>query len=190
MSLTRNASEKFRDFRETGPWTFLLDYYNALRYLQHYKTQSQACGKRVGLSINSVLHFRTRWPSCAQREWTHYFHFKHDSRILSPRTYAPLIGDNEKKKESKNKKKIKFGQIRVLSHAKKQGNWNETPWECHDRSQETNWRHCVTGSELAFFLDREGILKIDQSVKMPWHRLSMGVAGSYSLAPAPANTRL
>ena len=33
------------------------------------------------------------------------------------------------------------------------------------------------------FTKEKGILKIDQSVKMPWHRLSMGIACSYSLAP-------
>ena len=60
------------------------------------------------------------------------------------------------------------------------------PWEWHDQSQETNWRHCVTGPELPFFHKRKGILKIDQSVKLPWHRHSMGVAGSYSLAPDSA----
>ena len=58
------------------------------------------------------------------------------------------------------------------------------PWEYHDQSQETNWRHCVTGPELPLFHKRKGILKIDQSVKMPWHRLSMGVACSWSSAPA------
>ena len=56
-------------------------------------------------------------------------------------------------------------------------------WECHDKSQETNWRHCVTGPVLSLFHERKGILKIDQSVKMPWHRLSMGVACSYSSGP-------
>ena len=25
------------------------------------------------------------------------------------------------------------------------------PWECHDQSQETNWRYCVTGPELPYF---------------------------------------
>ena len=50
------------------------------------------------------------------------------------------------------------------------------PWECHDQSQETDWRHWVTGPELSFFHKRRGILKIDQSVKMPRHRFSMGVA--------------
>ena len=29
------------------------------------------------------------------------------------------------------------------------------------------------------FTKRKGILKIDQSIKMPWHVLNMGVAGSY-----------
>ena len=62
-------------------------------------------------------------------------------------------------------------------------------WECHDQSQETNWRHCVTGPELPFFRKRKGVLKIDQSVKMPWHRLSVGVACSYSLAPGPTQCR-
>ena len=47
-------------------------------------------------------------------------------------------------------------------------------WECHDQSQETNWRYCFTGPELPFFQKRKGILKIDQSVK----RLRMGVAYS------------
>ena len=55
--------------------------------------------------------------------------------------------------------------------------------ECHDQSQGTNWRHCVGGTEMPFFCKRKGILKIDQSVKKPWHRLRMGVARSYSLVP-------
>ena len=55
------------------------------------------------------------------------------------------------------------------------------PWECHNQSQDTNRRHCVTGQELPFFHKRKGVLKIDQSVKMPW--LSMGVASSCSSAP-------
>ena len=57
------------------------------------------------------------------------------------------------------------------------------PWDCYDQSQETNWRQFVTGPELPFFHKRKGILKIDLSVKMPWHGLSMGVACSYSWAP-------
>ena len=61
-------------------------------------------------------------------------------------------------------------------------------WECHDQSQETNWRHCATGPELPFFHKRKGFLKIEQSVKMPWHWLSMGVAFSYSLAPNFVNS--
>ena len=61
--------------------------------------------------------------------------------------------------------------------------WMRLSWECHNQSQETNWRHCVTGPELPFFNKSKGILKIDQSVKRSWHRLSMGVACSYSLAP-------
>ena len=50
--------------------------------------------------------------------------------------------------------------------------WMRLPWECHRQSQDTNWRHCVTGPELPFFHKRKGVLKIDRSVKMPWHRLS------------------
>ena len=38
--------------------------------------------------------------------------------------------------------------------------------------------HCITGPELPFFHNRKGVLKIDQSVRMPWHRLIMGIAGS------------
>ena len=41
----------------------------------------------------------------------------------------------------------------------------------------------ATESELLFFHERKGILKIDQSIKVPCHRLSTGVAGSYSSAP-------
>ena len=33
------------------------------------------------------------------------------------------------------------------------------PWEYHDQSQETNWRHCVTGPELPLFHKRKGMLK-------------------------------
>ena len=61
--------------------------------------------------------------------------------------------------------------------------WMRLPRECHNQSQHTNWRHCATGPELHFFHKRKGVLKIDQSVKMPWHRLSMGVASSCSSAP-------
>ena len=61
--------------------------------------------------------------------------------------------------------------------------WMRPPWECHNQSQDTNWRHCVTGPELPLFHKRKGALKIDQSVRMPWHRLSMGVASSCSSAP-------
>ena len=57
------------------------------------------------------------------------------------------------------------------------------PWECHDQSQVINGHHCVTRLELPFFPKRKRILKIDQSVKIPWHRLSMGVACSCSSAP-------
>ena len=45
------------------------------------------------------------------------------------------------------------------------------------------WRHYVAGLELPFFHKRKGILKIDQSPKIPWHRLSMGVVCSYSSVP-------
>ena len=41
----------------------------------------------------------------------------------------------------------------------------------------------VTGPELHFFHIRKGVLKIGQSVKMPCHRLSMGVACSSLSAP-------
>ena len=67
--------------------------------------------------------------------------------------------------------------------------WMRLPWECHNQSQDTNWRHCVTGPELPFFHKRKDVLKIDQSVKMPWHRLSMGVASSCSLASDNTETR-
>ena len=56
------------------------------------------------------------------------------------------------------------------------------PWACHNQSQDTNWRHCVTGPELPYFHKRKCVL--DQSVKMPWHRLSMGVAGSIGSWPS------
>ena len=61
------------------------------------------------------------------------------------------------------------------------------PWKCHNQSQDTNWRHCVTGPELPFFHKRKGVLKIDQSVKLPWYRLSIGVASSCSSAPDSGN---
>ena len=64
------------------------------------------------------------------------------------------------------------------------------PWECHDQSQETNGRHFVTGRELPFFHKRKNIPKIEQSVKMPWHRISMVVACSYSSAPVNVCIRL
>ena len=41
------------------------------------------------------------------------------------------------------------------------------PRECDDQSQETNRRHCVTGAELLLFSKKKGMLKIDQSVKLP-----------------------
>ena len=61
--------------------------------------------------------------------------------------------------------------------------WMRLPWECHNQSQNTNWRYSVTEPELAFFHKRKGVLKIDQSVKMPWNRLSMESASSCSSAP-------
>ena len=45
------------------------------------------------------------------------------------------------------------------------------------------WRHCVTELKLLFFQKRKGILKIDRSVNMSWHGLSIGVVCSYSCAP-------
>ena len=63
------------------------------------------------------------------------------------------------------------------------------PWECHNQSQETNWHHWVTRPELPFFHKRKDILKIDQSAKRPWHRLIIGVACSYSLAPGSLQYR-
>ena len=42
------------------------------------------------------------------------------------------------------------------------------------------WRHCLTGPELPVFHKRKGILKIDQSVNMSWHRHGMAVVRSYS----------
>ena len=62
-------------------------------------------------------------------------------------------------------------------------------WDSHDQLQETNWRHCVTRPELPFFHRRKDILKIDQSVKRPERRLSMGVACSYSSAPPSDDIR-
>ena len=41
-----------------------------------------------------------------------------------------------------------------------------------------------------FIVKRKGLLKIDQSVKIPRHRLSMGVASSCSSAPGVASTSL
>ena len=57
-------------------------------------------------------------------------------------------------------------------------------WECLNQSQETNWRHCVTGLELPFFHERKSIRETDQCVRMLWRTLSMRVAYSYSSAPA------
>ena len=65
-------------------------------------------------------------------------------------------------------------------------------WELDSHgSAMTNYKTLidVTGPELPIFYKRKVILKIDQSVKMPWHRLSMGVAGSYSSAPAWTKTK-
>ena len=63
-------------------------------------------------------------------------------------------------------------------------------WEVHNQLQDTNWRHYVTGPELPFFHKRKGELKTDQSVNMPWHRLSMGVASSCSSAPVSTHPSL
>ena len=56
------------------------------------------------------------------------------------------------------------------------------PWECHDQSQETKWRYCITGPELRYFHKRKRILKIHHAAEMPWHGSSMEVACSYSSA--------
>ena len=61
--------------------------------------------------------------------------------------------------------------------------WMRLPWDCHNQPRDTNWRHSVTGLELPFFHKRKGVLKIDQSVKMPWHRLSIRVTSSCWSAP-------
>ena len=62
--------------------------------------------------------------------------------------------------------------------------WMRLPWECHNQSQDTNWRHCVLDRNCLSFTKEKVYQKIDQSIKMPWHRLSMGVASSCSSAPA------
>ena len=41
----------------------------------------------------------------------------------------------------------------------------------------------VTVPELLFFRERKGVLKVDQSVKLSWCRLSAGVVCPYSPAP-------
>ena len=49
-------------------------------------------------------------------------------------------------------------------------------WECHDQSQETNIPHCVNGPGLPFcFHKRNGVLKIDQSVKVPSKKAWYGI---------------
>lgn len=58
----------------------------------------------------------------------------------------------------------------------------ELPWECHDQSHESNWRHFVTGPEPAFFHKRKRILIIDV-FNSDVYRLRMGIASSYSSAP-------
>ena len=54
------------------------------------------------------------------------------------------------------------------------------PWECHDQSQETNWRHW-TGT--AFLSQKKSYTKIRSVYK---NALRMGVACSYSSAPGNA----
>ena len=61
-------------------------------------------------------------------------------------------------------------------------------WEFHNQPNGTNPRHYVTEPELPFFHNRRGILKINQSVKMPRHRLGMRAACSYSSALDSANS--
>ena len=56
---------------------------------------------------------------------------------------------------------------------------NETLVEALTNHKKRIWRHCVNEPELPFFHKRKGILKIDGSVKMLWHRLSIGVVCSY-----------
>ena len=54
--------------------------------------------------------------------------------------------------------------------------WNETsegvPWPLMSL-----YRNCF------FFRERKGVLKVDQSVKLSWFRLSAGVVCPYSPAP-------
>ena len=37
--------------------------------------------------------------------------------------------------------------------------WMRLPWESHNQSQDTNWRHCVTGPELLLVHKRKGCTK-------------------------------
>ena len=52
------------------------------------------------------------------------------------------------------------------------------PWEPDDQSQENNLTSLRHRSGTAFFPEGKGSLKIDRSVKMPRHRLSMEVVRS------------
>ena len=60
-----------------------------------------------------------------------------------------------------------------------------TPHSCYDQSRETNLTPLRHWPETAFLSihKTKGILKMDWSVKMSWHVLSMGVVCSYSCAP-------
>ena len=57
------------------------------------------------------------------------------------------------------------------------------PWECHDQSQETNWRHCVIGPGCVSFAEGKVYTKNRSVCKNAVTKLSMGVACSYSSAP-------
>jgi len=57
--------------------------------------------------------------------------------------------------------------------------WMRLPWECLNQSQDSNWRHCVTGPELPLLHKRKGVLKIDQSVKMPYGSCKLLLIGSW-----------
>ena len=61
--------------------------------------------------------------------------------------------------------------------------WDSRGTTMSDQSQETNFTSLCHWTRTAFLSQKKGMLKIDLFVKMPWHRLSMGVVCSYSSAP-------
>ena len=63
------------------------------------------------------------------------------------------------------------------------------PWEWHDQSQETNWRHCImTGPELPFI--HKTYTKNRSYMKIPWHTLSMELhAPTHRLLKRPINSQ-